>query len=71
MGDHFYLVPEWMDIFSCCWILACSKNPFNFVLLCPLLRLPPPFHSRMSDDHNRDLFLPLVSLQSSSEFGTT
>ena len=35
MGDHFYLVPEWMDIFSCCWILACSKNPFNFVLLCP------------------------------------
>lgn len=56
--------------FSCCWILSGSKNPFNFVLLCPLLWLPLSFHSWVSDDHNRDLFLPLISLQSSSEFGT-
>lgn len=59
-----------MDFFPPCWILAYSKNQFSFVLLCPLLRLSLSFHAPVSDDHNRDLFLPLISLQSSTEFGT-
>lgn len=70
MVRSFYLVPEWMDFFPPCWILAYPKKQFNSVLLCPLLWLPLSFHSWVSDDHRHDLFLPLISLQSSSEFGT-